>query len=144
MRRVLPEKSASSRCCRGLTAFLHDFLQDVPVQREIDDQVLSLEFSSRSSPQLTKFAQTEARILLLPDVEGRFADPVLAADVRDRVSPSAPMQRPQQLFLRMSLLRNRCVLVASEDHACRSQLNIALAGFSGFGSQPAANTGVTD
>jgi hypothetical protein len=58
---------------------LHDLLQDVTVQREIRDQVLEFRVLLAQLPELAQFAQPQSRILLLPNVERGFADPVFAA-----------------------------------------------------------------
>src|SRR5277367_2293706 len=61
--------------------------------------------------ELTQFAQSQSRILLLPDVVRRLADPMLAADVRHPGAALRLSQCPQDLFLRMSLLRHLRVLL---------------------------------
>src|SRR5271169_1521806 len=62
-------------------------------------------------PELTQFAQSQSRILLLPHVVRRLADPVLAADVGHPGAALRLSQCPQDLFLRMSLLRHLRVLL---------------------------------
>src|SRR5271169_2703235 len=62
-------------------------------------------------PELTQFAQSQSRIPLLPDVVRRLADPVLAADVGHPGAALSLSQCPQDLFLRMSLLRHLRVLL---------------------------------
>src|SRR5208337_4007792 len=62
-------------------------------------------------PELTQFAQSQSPILLLPDVVRRLADPVLAADVGHPGAALRLSQRPQDLLLRMSLLRHLRVLL---------------------------------
>src|SRR5208337_1185791 len=62
-------------------------------------------------PELTQFAQTQSRILLLPDVVRRLADPVLAADLGHPGAALRLPQCPQDLLLRMSLLRHLRVLL---------------------------------
>src|SRR6202035_702821 len=78
-------RSASSAQARvddeALQLFLHDLLQDVAVQREIRDQVLKLRVLLAQLPELAQLAQPQPRVLLLPNVERGFADPVFAADV---------------------------------------------------------------
>src|ERR1700675_4543505 len=71
------------------------------------------------------------------DVEGRFADPVFAADVSHSGAAFRLPHCPQDLLFRMSLVRHPRVLLvlAPEDHACRFTLNLSLARFSGFGSE---------
>src|SRR5271167_5168245 len=62
-------------------------------------------------PELTQFVQTQSRILLLPDVIRRLADPVLAADVGHPGAALRLPQCPQDLLLPMSLLRHLRVLL---------------------------------
>src|SRR5271168_5276112 len=62
-------------------------------------------------PELTQFAQSQSRILLLPDVVRRLADPVLAADVGHPGAALRLSQCPQDLFLRMSLVSHLRVLL---------------------------------
>src|SRR5271154_2481909 len=61
--------------------------------------------------ELTQFAQSQSRILLLPDVVRRLADPMLAADVGHPGAALRLSQCPQDLFFRMSLLRHLRVLL---------------------------------
>ena len=74
---------------RPHSSFLHDLLQDVTVQREVRDQVLKLRVLLAQLPELAQLAQAQPRILLLPNVEGRFADPVFAPMSATLAPPSA-------------------------------------------------------
>src|ERR1700726_3263542 len=109
--------------------FLHDLLQDVTVQREVRDQVLKLRVFLAQLPELAQLAQAQPPILLLPNVERGFADPVFAADVGHSGAAFRLPHCPQDLLFRMSLLRHLRVLLvlAPEDHACRFKLNLSLA-----------------
>src|SRR5277367_2469346 len=62
-------------------------------------------------PELSQFAQSQSRILLLPDVVRRLADPVLAADVGHPGAALRLSQCPQDLLFSMSLLRHLRVLL---------------------------------
>jgi len=90
---------------------LHDLLQDVPIQGEVRDQALEPPVLLAQLAQLTELVQSQSRILLLPDVERRFADPVLAADLGDSRAALRLTQCPQNLLFRMSLLRHLRVLL---------------------------------
>ena len=90
---------------------MHDLLQDVTVQREIRDQVLEFRVLLAQLPELAQFAQPQSRILLLPNVERGFADPVFAADVAHSAAALRLAQGPQDLLFRMSLLRHLRVLL---------------------------------
>src|ERR1700730_11894325 len=81
------------------------------VQREIRDQVLKLRVLLTQLPELAQLALAQSRILLLPNVERRFADPVLAADVGHSATAFRLAQCPQDLLFRMSLLSHPRVLL---------------------------------
>jgi hypothetical protein len=78
----------------ALQLFLHDLLQDMPLQREIRDQVLKLRVLLTQLPELAQLAQAQSRLLLLPNVERGFADPVFAADVGHPGAALRLAQRP--------------------------------------------------
>jgi hypothetical protein len=60
---------------------LHDLLQDVPVKRQIRHQPLKLAVLLAQLAQLTRLAQRQSRVLLLPSVKVRVADPELATEI---------------------------------------------------------------
>jgi hypothetical protein len=87
------------------------------VQREIRDQVLSFEFYS-SNCLSSRNSLGPVPITLLSHVEGRFADPMLAADLGHPGAALRLPQWPQDLLFRMSLLRHLCTRSSQQDHAC--------------------------
>src|SRR5271170_6804216 len=89
-------------------------------------------------PELTQFAQPQSRILLLPDVVRRLADAVLAANVGHPGAALRLSQCPQNMLLRMSLLRHLRVLLFSS-RGPRWPLLTQLAGGSLFGFWVRAN-----
>jgi hypothetical protein len=71
------------------------------------------------------------------DVEGRFADPVFAADVGHSGAAALPA-RSALPYIPSS--PPACPPRARpQDHACRAKLNLSLAGFSGFGARFSGN-----
>jgi len=64
-------------------SFSHDLAQDVLVEREIRQETLELAVLFAQLPQFAQLRRSQAPVLLLPHVEGRFADAELTADVGD-------------------------------------------------------------
>jgi hypothetical protein len=91
---------------------LHDLLQDVAVEREVGDQPLEFAILLAPLPQLAQFAQAKAGVFLLPDVEGRLADAVLAANLAHPGAALGLAQRAQDLLLAVALLRHSRALLS--------------------------------
>src|SRR3984893_5828789 len=105
------------------------------VQREIRDQVLKLRVLLTQLPELAQLAQAQSRILLLPNVERGFADPVFPADVGHSAAALRLAQGPYSALPSVPSSPPACPPRARpQDHACRTKLNLSLARFSGFGS----------
>jgi hypothetical protein len=57
--------SPSARRWRGFTAFLHDLLQDVAIEREVGDETLEFAILLAQLPQLAQLAQAYAGVFFL-------------------------------------------------------------------------------
>ena len=106
------------------------------VQREIRDQVLKLRVFLTQLSELAQIAQAQSRILLLPNVERGFADPVFAAMSATLVPPSA-WRKARKICSSVCpfFATARPPRARPQDHACRAKLNLSMARFSGFGSR---------
>src|SRR3984893_18571714 len=111
--------------------FLHDLMQGVAVPREIRNKVLKLRVLLAQLPQLAQLAQAQPRVLLLPNVERGFADPVFAADVGHSGAAALPA-RSALPYIPSSPLRVLIDLVHRTTLAAPTHLSVAR--FSGFGS----------
>ena len=114
------------------------------VQREIRDQVLKLRVFLTQLSELAQIAQAQSRILLLPNVERGFADPVFAAMSATLVPPSA-WRKARKICSSVCPFFATCVSssCSPQDHAC-AKLNLSLARFSRFGSDRSRRYRLTD
>src|SRR5215471_18180717 len=101
------------------------------IEREVGDQPLEFAILLAQLPQLAQLAQAQARVFLLPDVKGRLADAILAANVAHPGAALRLPQRPQDLLLAVALLRHSpCPpQAAAEDHTSSPSLNLHAAYF---------------
>lgn len=81
---------------RSLSA---DFLQNVPIQRQIGHQALQPGVLVPQLPQFASLEQPEVAVALLPDVVSRLADPHLPKHVRDWLTGIPLFQSKQDLIL---------------------------------------------
>jgi hypothetical protein len=79
--------------------FFADFLQYVPIQRQIGHQALQPLVLVTQLLQLTDLQNPQVRVALIPDVERRLADPHLPADIPDCLAHLRLLERIQDLFL---------------------------------------------
>jgi hypothetical protein len=80
-------------------SFFDDFLEDVPIERQIGHQPLQSSVLIPQLPELTNFEEPQVAVALLPDIERRLADPHLPADVRHRLSRGGLLEGKQDLLL---------------------------------------------
>src|SRR5579862_2882027 len=115
--------------------FCDDLLQDVPIEAQVRDQPLQLVVLFSQLTELPQLVQTQARVLLLPEVEALLTDAMLAADLHyGRTCFSFP-KHPQNLFLRVSSLTHPSLLLVSSRQPPRPRtLNFKTEEFLGFGS----------
>ncbi len=102
----------------ALQLFRDDLLQPMPIEREIGHQPLQLRVFFPQLSQLTQLAQSESRILSLPQVERLLTDADLPADVHHSRPALRLPQGGQNLFLGMftSSCHRRVLLLGKEDH----------------------------
>ena len=99
----------------------------MPVQRQIRHQPLELGVFLAQLPKLAQLAQSQAGVLLLPDVVGGLADAMFPAQVGDPGTALGLVQRPQNLLLRVTPLRHPGPPPSrSEDHTKLRSLNLPL------------------
>jgi hypothetical protein len=80
-------------------SFFYDYLQHVPIQRQIGDQPLQPGVLVPQLPQLAHLEQPEVAVALLPVEVRRLADPHLPAHIRDRLTGVPLLQSKQDLLL---------------------------------------------
>lgn len=130
-----PASTARARAAgEALQLFLHGLLQDVAVEREVGDQPLEFAVFFTQLTELAQLTQAEPRVLLLPDVKGGVADPVLAADL---AHPGAALATRARSAPRCgpSLAWGCPPQAGAEDHTSSRSLNLSVGYFAGFRSQ---------
>ena len=88
-----------SRRLAVVRSFFDDFLEDVPIERQIGHQSLQSGVLVPQLPELTNLEKPQVAIALLPDVEGRLADPHLPTHVPHRLSRGGLLEGKQDLLL---------------------------------------------
>ena len=96
---------ATSRRLDVPRSFFNDFLEHVPIERQIGYQALQARVLVAKLPQLAYLEDPEIRVALLPDVVRRLTDPHLPADIRHRLPGGALLERKKDLLLRKSGLQ---------------------------------------
>src|SRR6185295_12853088 len=110
----LQKRRESIRPIRGdvwaLDFFCEDFLEDVLIERQVGHQLLQTVVLFFQLLEPTEFAHAHPTVLLLPIVEGRFADAHLPAYIRHLLSSFHTLQRVDNLLIAMTLLLHGSVL----------------------------------
>jgi hypothetical protein len=98
-----------------LDLFFNDFLQNVPIERQIGYQALEARVLIAQLPQLAHLQNPHVRVPFLPDVVRRLADPHLPAHIRDRLAGVPLLQGEQDLLLGELGLLNRFLSLPYKD-----------------------------
>jgi hypothetical protein len=96
-------------------SFFDDFLQDVPIQRQIGHQPLQSGVLVPQLPELADLKQPQVAVALLPDIERRLADTHLPAHVRHRLSGGHWLEGKQDLLHSESRSLHRSLSLPSKD-----------------------------
>ena len=104
----------SRRLCVA-RSFFNDFLQHVPIQRQIGHEALQPGVLVPQLPQLAHLEQPEVAVALLPVVVRRLADPHLPAHVRNLLAGVALLEGEQDLFLGELGLFHRFLALSRKD-----------------------------
>ena len=95
--------------------FFDNFLQDVPIERQIGHQPLQSGVLIPQLPELADLEKPKVAVALLPDVERRLADPHLSADVRYRLSGGDLLEGKQDLLLGIPRSLHRFLSLPGKD-----------------------------
>ena len=90
---------AMSRRLSVARSFFNDFLQHVPIQRQIGRQALQPGVLVSELSELSDLEQSEVAVALLAVAVRRLADPNLPAYIRDRLTGVPLLQSKQNLLL---------------------------------------------
>jgi hypothetical protein len=90
-----------------MLSLYNDFLEDVPIERQIGYQPLQSGVLVPQLPEFTNLEKPQVAIALLQDAKGRLADPHLPTHIRHRLSrgglPGGPTgSNPGDQFRRLS------------------------------------------